>query len=465
MADRLDKLILQITSDSTQLKRDLSGVNQNINQFSDRATRSLEVFKKAAIAAFGVFSVNAIRGAISNAIDFADSIDKASQAAGVGAEFLQEFRFAADQSGLSMERADKALLKFNQRLGEAFSRGTGRAAEAFERLNVSLENSAGNARTAENVLPDIVRALEGVASEAERASLAGDLFGQRLGPELLPLLNQGTAGIDRLRQAARETGSVLSDELVADAVAAKDAMAELGTTADGLKNQFILQLAPALTDIAKAMNQAAKDAGLLEAAWVGLGGLGAAIFTDEFAGVDTLRDNLAGVNDELQRQQAILDALRDSGAPAASTGPVQVRVDELRAEAERLERRIEQQTREPAVPEAPTTTAPTAGDGAGTPTPTPTTTAPTAGDGAGTPTPTPTPKSVVSWVESMEKAGQAIREQVNPMEAVETKLTELDTLLQGGFISWDTYAEAAFNAMEGIEDRAEEATEEMSVFA
>lgn len=69
------------------------------------------------------------------------------------------------------------------------------------------------------------------------------------------------------------------------------------------------------------------------------------------------------------------------------------------------------------------------------------------------------------WVESMEQAAQALRETINPMEAVESELTKIERLKEGGFIGWDTYAEAVFNAMEGIESRTEEATEEMSVFA
>lgn len=421
MATKTDRLRIKLETDGDgRTRSSLAGVEQGLGGIDDqaqRATRSSFNLRRALVSAAGVFSAGLVVRSIKNTLDYADSIDKASQAAGVGAEFLQEFRFAAEQSGVSITGADDSLRRFNRRLGEFANSGGGPAADALESLNISIRDADGNLRSTEDVFTDVVAGLEGVETAAQRSALAAQLFGDDFGPKLVTLLDQGTAGIERLRDTARETGAILSEEVVRDAVAAKDAMNELGTAADGVKNQFILQLAPALTDIARAMNQAARDAGLLQAAWVGLGGLGAAIFTDEFAGVNTLRDDLAGVNEELQRQQAILDALRDSGAPAASTGGVQARVDELRAEAQRLESRIESLTREPPADPEPAIGDGSAGGGS-------------TGGGTGGGDSTGTRKTFSELFGALEIQNRSVRANLEGWAELEEQITAVETVSQ-----------------------------------
>jgi len=73
-----------------------------------------------------------------------------------------------------------------------------------------------------------------------------------------------------------------------------------------------------------------------------------------------------------------------------------------------------------------------------------------------------------AYNQAQEEAAQRWRELANPMEKVDEQLVQLDTLLQEGRISWETYAEAVFKVteqMDGVSDKVDESAGEMDQFA
>lgn len=73
--------------------------------------------------------------------EFASSIDRVAKMAGVSAEALQEFRFAATQSGTDIGTLDKALVGFGERLREA-RKGSGEFHDVLAREGISLRDAA-----------------------------------------------------------------------------------------------------------------------------------------------------------------------------------------------------------------------------------------------------------------------------------------------------------------------------------
>ncbi len=77
-------------------------------------------------------------------------------------------------------------------------------------------------------------------------------------------------------------------------------------------------------------------------------------------------------------------------------------------------------------------------------------------------------RALEAYNQEQEAAAQRWRELVNPMEEVDAQLTQLDTLLAEGRISWETYAEAVFRVTEKLDEAAgktQESTKEMDQFA
>ena len=171
------------------------------------------------------------------AIEYADGLAKQSRTLGITVEQLQEYTFAAERSGVSTEEMVKGLQQFNKFVGQA-ARGTGTAKVAFEHLGISLNDSTGKLRTSADLIDEFVNKMAAIESPAMRAGLAADVFG-RAGVKLLPMMDQGAEGMDRLKKAAHDLGNVLDGEVAAKAEVLNDRLGEI-TTAIKTKTTTVL---------------------------------------------------------------------------------------------------------------------------------------------------------------------------------------------------------------------------------
>uniref|UniRef100_UPI003F6F31B8 hypothetical protein n=1 Tax=Elioraea sp. TaxID=2185103 RepID=UPI003F6F31B8 len=150
--------------------------------------------------------------------------------AGVSTDALQAFRFAAIEVGLRNEELDRGLAILTRRIGDAATGGR-QAEEAFRRIGVAFLDASGNARATEGVLADIADRIAAVENPAERARIATEVFGDRLGQRLIPFLAQGREGLERLTGEALRYGAIADAELIANTGAATLAIDGLGAVA------------------------------------------------------------------------------------------------------------------------------------------------------------------------------------------------------------------------------------------
>jgi hypothetical protein len=151
-----------------------------------------------------------------------DLIDM-SQRTGVSVEALSELGFAAEQSGADMETLEAGLRKMQKFVVEAAD-GSKAARDALGKLNLTVADLKALAPDEQFKL--FAERLSKVENPTLRAALAMDVFGKS-GTKLLPLMNDGAAGIEALQEKARKLGLTISTE---DAAAAE----EFGDTLDVL---------------------------------------------------------------------------------------------------------------------------------------------------------------------------------------------------------------------------------------
>lgn len=222
---------IAVVGDASKFSRTMDKTRGKLKKFGAAAAK----VGKLAAAGIAAAGAAAIGGAFKVA-SFGDEVAKSAKKAGLGVEQFQELKFAFGQGGVEAGTFDTAMQKFNKRLGESATTG-GTADEAFERLGISLRDANGNVRSAESAMEDVLPKLAAIESDAERAAVAGDMFGQRAGPELAAALGDGGKGIEAARKKAQELGIVMSEEATKKAEKFTDAWDDLKQSSMGLLRQ------------------------------------------------------------------------------------------------------------------------------------------------------------------------------------------------------------------------------------
>ncbi len=212
------------------------------------------------MATFGAGIVTPLLGAAKVFADMGSDLDDMSQRTGVSVEALSELGFAAEQSGSDLGTLENGLRRMQKLVGDA-ARGLGSANEAFARLGLPADDLAK--LTPEEQFKLIADRLSQIEDPTLRAAIAMEVFG-RSGTNLLPLMQDGAAGIEELQQQARDLGLTMSTEDAQAAAAFGDAMDMLWSVLKKAVFTIGSALAPVLMQVVETMTRAATSV----SAWI-----------------------------------------------------------------------------------------------------------------------------------------------------------------------------------------------------
>lgn len=188
--------------------------------------------------------------AVEDAGDFADEILTLSSQTGLATDTLQEFRYMAELIDVPVDTVTGSLRKLTNNMQSAAS-GTGSAYEAFSALGVAVTDSSGHLRRAEDVFYDTIDALGQMNNETERDAYSMDIFG-RSAQDLNPMIEAGSDAIEDFAQEAHEMGYVLDDEALESLGAMDDSFERIKLQMEAVRNQIIVEMAPAIEEMANA---------------------------------------------------------------------------------------------------------------------------------------------------------------------------------------------------------------------
>jgi len=224
-------------------------------------TKSVFSFKGALGALTGAGGIGLL---VDRALDLGDSIAKTSAKLGLSAERLQEYRYAAERSGVETRTLDMALQRFTRRVAEA-AVGKGELKDILEQYNIAVMDSAGNTRRTTDVFRDLADVISNTENPAERLRIAFKAFDSE-GAALVNMLKNGSAGLDDYADRARKLGIILEDRLISGSERARDAVDDLGKVIQTNFSRVVLEnvesLTSAVEQLAEALGKVAKYAGL-----------------------------------------------------------------------------------------------------------------------------------------------------------------------------------------------------------
>lgn len=160
------------------------------------------------------------------------AIDDMANRTGIGSDALQELSYAAGQSATDIDSLEKGLLKMQRVMVEA-GEGSQTARDALQKLGLSTADLAG--LTGDMQFERIAGQIASISDPAQRTAAAIAIFGKS-GAQLLPLMNEGSAGIARMREEAQRLGLVMDKDAIANAAVLDDGLARLSMTLGAFKN-------------------------------------------------------------------------------------------------------------------------------------------------------------------------------------------------------------------------------------
>lgn len=240
MAASLGELVVKISATADRFKADMKVAGGALDKFKAVASVASEAF-----------------GMLSERFDAIDDIGDFAQQVGVSVEELTGLRFAAEQAGSSAEAADAGLQKMVTTIGQAQA-GSKKAVEAFEQFGLNIADIAKESPG--EAFKQIADKIAELPSVTQQAAAAVSIFGKN-GAQLMNVLREGGDGIDSFIERGKEVGAVLTNDAAAKAGEASDAIKELKTAWEGLTNNLLAEVAPAITAVTKLLTEVTIGAG------------------------------------------------------------------------------------------------------------------------------------------------------------------------------------------------------------
>lgn len=244
---RIDTTTAKLRSELARAEREVARTAATIGKEAGRAESAigqLGASLKGNLPGWIAEKVAAVVAYVGETLDEASALRKAADNVGIAIEQYQRLDYALKQAGLSQGQFDSALEEFLPNLEEV-RLGGGEAAAVMQRLGVSVQDAGGKARTTDAVLLDVADGLAGIASPAERAALASQLFGETVGPRMAKALRQGGQALQDLGKDA----IILEEDMVRSAD-------EINKRWDELKNTIAMGLKIAVLGTAQAVDTA-----------------------------------------------------------------------------------------------------------------------------------------------------------------------------------------------------------------
>ena len=200
---------------------------------------------KGAVAGFGAAIagsaiVAGLGAVVKRSIDAGDELFNLQAKSGIAANALIAIGNAAKLADVDMATLGKGITKLNVNLVKA-AEGNQDLARKFQALGIDIKNTEGQIIPADQALKKIADRFADMPDGAQKTAAAVALFG-KAGADLIPLLNEGAASMDKFSFKIGEDFAARSDLF-------NDTITEFGIKTQGFALELTDALLPALQSI------------------------------------------------------------------------------------------------------------------------------------------------------------------------------------------------------------------------
>jgi hypothetical protein len=193
---------------NNQASAALRQVQNELSGMTGVAGRVGSAFKTAFAAISTGYVFNQIKQLTDAALRSVEALSSQAQNLGMSTQQLQQWKQAAAEAGVNTDKMAGALVVFSQRISESSDAGSESAA-VFKAMGISVRDANGELRPTGEILGDVADKFASYADGADKTTLAIKLFG-RGNAELIQMLNEGRAGVDRAGESLDRMGARIS---------------------------------------------------------------------------------------------------------------------------------------------------------------------------------------------------------------------------------------------------------------
>ena len=203
----------------------------------------------AAIGALGAgFGFLAIKKAVGDFAALGEEVQKGALKAGMSNAQYQQMKYVTDQAGVSIEGMQMSMGKLNKNIGAAASGKGDDLVQLLKTLHIPLKGVNGQARSAADLLPQLADAFVRNKDPVKQAAIGTALFGKAY-QEMLPLLNEGSEGIEKSLARFGKLKGVISDDDLKGAKEFGDQLKDLSFVTKGFQMTIAKELVPVLSPV------------------------------------------------------------------------------------------------------------------------------------------------------------------------------------------------------------------------
>ena len=249
MAEPVGALRVDFSANVAQFEKDMGKARKAVASFSSGTTGILKdlggAFSSVAarinplVAALSVATAASL--AFKKSFSDLDKIAKLSDKMQISVEETQRYSHAANLAGVETQTLVGTFARLSKAIGEA-AEGSKEQKEAFDSLGISIRDSNGKLISTSDIFKKLAEAFFKTGGSANFAAAASKLMG-RSWAELLPMIKDGAAGVEKATQDLDRLSAVLSTDQVRAVEAANDAWTRFTTMLEGRTQRAFANLA------------------------------------------------------------------------------------------------------------------------------------------------------------------------------------------------------------------------------
>ena len=232
------KLASSETIKTKQSQENLEKLSITAKETSNSLTDLGKAFAPISAAAAG--ALYGIAKFTKDTVKSADDITTSAERIGVSAENFQKWKYIGEQTNIELKELETGFRNLNGTIADL---ATGKVNESTKALQALGIDSKQALKGLDGNLDKIVDSLMKVENPTQRLALANELFGKKVGQAVIPMLNQGADGINKLKEEFNQLGDITNEQ--ADTLATYGSeLKKLRQSFKNIKNQLAIAFLP-----------------------------------------------------------------------------------------------------------------------------------------------------------------------------------------------------------------------------